>query len=89
MSADNSTATVSASLTEAQRFELARQEIADVLAKYNMTIDAGCCDSSDLHGVQDQHMAFSCRRTGKTVRVGNDWELTAEELREPCVRHSW
>ena len=59
----------------------AKKKIAAILEEYNLSIDAGCCDSSDMHGVRGEHMILHDRKTNTDHRVCNGWSIDASDLR--------
>ena len=59
----------------------AKKKIAVILDEYNLSIDAGCGDSSDMHGVHDEHMILHDRTTNTEHRVCDGWSIEACDLR--------
>lgn len=59
-----------------------RNELADLLEKYNVRIVFTCGDNSDTHGLYNDHIAVQEKDTDVNVIVSDDWSLSARDLKQ-------
>ena len=59
-----------------------RNELADLLEKYNVRIVFTCGDNSDTHGLYNDHIAIQEKGTDIDVIVSEDWSLSARDLKQ-------
>ena len=65
-----------------------KKELKALLDKYNASIEVGCSDCSDLHGVYDKHLLVTVPpiMEGKSASQGipkvlcDGWELYEDEI---------
>ena len=64
-----------------ERIKEFKQELAQLLIKYDVSIGLTCGESSDTHGLYDDQVVIEDNKTGKNIVEAGDWWLSAEDLK--------
>lgn len=59
-----------------------KEELSNLLAKYNVRIAFTCSESSDTHGLHNDTLVIIDRTTGNEIFNAEGWTITSNSLKE-------